>query len=191
MHIKRGFVSSYFVTNKDTMVCEMDDPFVLLTSKKITNIQQILKILEGAAKISRPLLIIADDIEGEALTTLIINRIRGVIKVCAIKCPGFGDHRLELLKDIAVFTDSQVLCDENGDRIEDIEVNSSEVGSARKVIVGKDYTSIIDGAGDHVECMARIELIKQQISEASSEYDREELRERVDQLLGNKGDRNA
>ena len=185
MHLDRGFVSPYFATNVEKMICEMEDPFILLTTKKITNINQILKILEGAARSGHPLFIVADDIEGEALTTLILNRMRGTSKVCAIKAPGFGeDNRFEILKDIAVLTNSQPIVDETGDYLEDVELISGVIGSAKRIIVGKNSTTIFDGAGDKADVTARINFIESQILEADSEYAKEKLQARVEQLLG-------
>jgi len=184
MHLDRGFVSPYFATNVEKMICEMEDPFILLTTKKITNINQILKILEGAAKSGHPLFIVADDIEGEALSTLIINRIQGRLKVCAIKAPGFGDNRVEILEDIAVLTNSQPIIDETGDYLEDVELIPGMIGSAKRIIVGKDSTTIFDGAGDKADVTARINFIESQILEADSEYAKEKLQARVEQLLG-------
>jgi len=183
MHLDRGLISPYFATDKEKMICEMENPFILLTDKKITNIGQILKILEYAAKDVRPLFIIADDVEGEVLSTLIINKDQGRIKVCVIKAPGFGDKRLEILKDIAVFTNSQVITDETGERLEDVEVAFGVIGSAKRILVSKSSTTIVDGAGDKADIAARINFIDSQILETDSEYEKENLQARVEQLL--------
>ena len=184
MHLNRGFVSPSFATNAEKMICEMEDPFILLTTKKITNISQILRLLEWTVKSGRPLFIVADDIEGEALTTLIMNRIQGRLKVCAIKAPGFGDKRFEILKDIAVLTNAQLITDETGDCLEELALIPGVIGSAKRIIVGKDSTTIVDGAGDKADVTARINFIESQILEADSEYDKEKLQARVEQLLG-------
>lgn len=184
MHLDRGFVSPYFATNNEKMVCDMEDPYILITSKKISNISSIIKLLETSAKEGRPLLIIADEIEGEALSTLIINRLRGIIKVCAIKAPGFGDKRTEMLKDIAILTGSKVISDETGDKIEDIDVHSEFIGSAKRVTVNKDSTVIVSGNGEQKQIDERVRFIKNQITDCTSEYDKEKLQERLAKLSG-------
>jgi chaperonin GroEL len=184
MNLDRGFVSPYFATNAEKMICEMDDAYVLITNKKITNIQQILKVLEGVSKAGKSLFIIADDLEGEALTTLIINRIQGRLKVCAIKAPGFGDKRTEILKDIAILTGGQVIVDETGDNLEEIELIPGVIGSAKRIIVSKDTTIIVGGAGNEDDVKARSKFIKNQIKECDSEYEKEKLQERLAKLSG-------
>lgn len=184
MHLDRGFISPYFATNNEKMICEMDDPYILITSKKISNINLIIKLLETAAKEGRPLFIIADDLDGEALSTLIINKLRGIIKVCAIKAPGFGDKRAEMLKDIAILTGGSVISDETGDKIDEIDVHSEMIGSAKKITVSKDSTVIVSGSGSNEDVDSRILFIKNQISETNSEYDREKLQERLAKLSG-------
>lgn len=184
MNLDRGYISPYFSTNPEKMICELENPYILVTSKKITTIDQILKVLEGVAKSGRPLFIIADDVEGEALTTLIINRIQGRIKVCAIKAPGFGDKRTAMLEDLAISTGAQVIAEETGDELKDIGCAPGVIGSAGRVIVTKDSTTIIDGAGDKTDVEARIKLIKLQISDTDSEYEKEKLQERLAKLAG-------
>jgi chaperonin GroEL len=184
MNLDRGFISPYFATNAEKMICELEDAYVLITNKKITNIQQILKILEGISRAGKPLFIVADDIEGEALTTLIINRIQGRIKVCAIKAPGFGDKRTEMLKDIAILTGGQVIVDETGDSLEDVELMAGVIGSAKRIIVSKDSTVIVGGAGEDSDVEARVNFIKSQIKESDSEYEKEKLQERLAKLSG-------
>jgi chaperonin GroEL len=189
MHIDRGFVSPYFATNNEKMICEMEDPYILITNKKISNISSILKLLETSAKEGRPLFIIAEDIDGEALSTLIINRLRGIIKVCAIKAPGFGEKRAEMLKDIAILTNGQVICDETGDKLEDIVADSMindkpVLGSCKRITVSKDNTIIVSGAGLSEDVNSRISFIKNQINETTSEYDKEKLQERLAKLSG-------
>ena len=143
IHLNRGFLSPYFSTNNEKLICDFDEPYILITNKRITHFGQILMLLESISKTSRPLLIIADDVEGEALTTLIINSISGRIKVCAIKCPGFGDKRTELLEEIALLTGGQVVRDETGDNLEDIEITDLSIGVAKRVSVTKDSTEIV------------------------------------------------
>ena len=181
MNLDRGFISPYFATSSEDMICELDSPCILLTTKKITNISQILNIVEGAAKTGRSLFIVADDVEGEALSVLIVNRVQGRIKVCAIRAPGFGEYRNEILKDIGVLTDSQVITDESGDSLEDVEFSpgSGVIGSAQRVVVSKNSTKITGGAGDLSNVTARIGFINNLINEAGSEYEKEKLKERV------------
>lgn len=179
MQLERGFISPYFVTSQEKIVCEMDSPYILLTSKKITNISQIIKLLEAVAKTGRGLFIVADDVEGEALSVLILNRLRGTIKVCAIKAPGFGDKRTEILKDIAIFTNSQVITDESGESLEDVELMPGIIGSAERIVVSPESTVITGGAGDESSVAARIDFINRQIGETDSEYEKEQLQERV------------
>jgi chaperonin GroEL len=182
MQFDRGYLSPYFVTNQQTMTTELDNPHILLHDKKISNIRDMLPILEGVAKASKPLLIIAEDVEGEALATLVVNSIRGVVKVAAVKAPGFGDRRKAMLQDIAILTGGQVISEEVGLSLE--KANLEDLGSAKRVIITKENTTIIDGAGKPEEIQGRVEQIRAQIQEATSDYDREKLQERVAKLAG-------
>jgi len=182
MQFDRGYLSPYFVTNQQSMVAELDNPFILLFDKKIANIRDLLTILEGVAKASRPLLIIAEDVEGEALATLVINSMRGIVKVAAVKAPGFGDRRKAMLQDIAVLTGGQVVSEEVGLSLE--KTTLEELGSAKKVTVTKEVTIIVDGAGSADDIASRVAQIKAQMEESTSEYDTEKLQERMAKLAG-------
>ncbi|APZ42123.1 chaperonin GroEL [Acidihalobacter ferrooxydans] len=182
MQFDRGYLSPYFVNNQQSMTAELDDAFVLLHDKKISNIRELLPVLEGVAKAGKPLLIIAEDIEGEALATLVVNSIRGIVKVAAVKAPGFGDRRKAMLQDIAVLTGGQVISEEVGLSLE--KATLDDLGRAKKIQVTKENTTIIDGAGAAGDIKARVEQIRAQIEEASSDYDREKLQERVAKLAG-------
>ncbi|AOV16164.1 chaperonin GroL [Acidihalobacter aeolianus] len=182
MQFDRGYLSPYFVNNQQSMSAELDDPFILLYDKKISNIREMLPVLEGVAKSGKPLLIIAEDVEGEALATLVVNSIRGIVKVAAVKAPGFGDRRKAMLQDIAVLTGGQVISEEVGLSLE--KASLEDLGRAKKIQVSKENTTIIDGAGSEVDIKARVEQIRAQIEEASSDYDREKLQERVAKLAG-------
>jgi chaperonin GroEL len=182
MQFDRGYQSPYFVTNQQNMQAELEDPYVLLFDKKISNIRDLLPILEGVAKASRPLLIIAEDVEGEALATLVVNSIRGIVKVCAVKAPGFGDRRKAMLQDIAILTGGQVISEEVGLSLE--KATTEDLGSAKRILVTKENTTIIDGAGSHDEIEARVNQVRAQIEEATSDYDKEKLQERVAKLAG-------
>ncbi|HEC83933.1 MAG: chaperonin GroEL [Candidatus Parabeggiatoa sp. nov. 2] len=182
MQFDRGYLSPYFVNNQQTMTTELDNPLILLHDKKISNIRDMLPILEGVAKANKPLLIIAEDVEGEALATLVVNTIRGVVKVAAVKAPGFGDRRKGMLQDIAILTGGQVISEEVGLSLE--KANLEDLGSAKRVIITKENTTIIDGAGKQEEIQARVDQIRAQIEEATSDYDREKLQERVAKLAG-------
>ena len=182
MQFDRGYLSPYFVTNQQSMVAELENPFILLFDKKITNIRDLLTILEGVAKASRLLLIIAEDVEGEALATLVINSMRGIVKVAAVKAPGFGDRRKSMLQDIAVLTGGQVVSEEVGLSLE--KTTLEELGSAKKVTVTKEVTIIVDGAGSSDDINARVMQIKAQLDESTSEYDKEKLQERMAKLAG-------
>ena len=177
MQFDRGYLSPYFATNQQTMTSELDDPYVLLFDKKITNIKDMLPVLEGVAKASKPLLIIAEDVEGEALATLVVNSIRGVVKVVAVKAPGFGDRRKAMLEDIAVLTGGTVISEEVGLSLEKAELK--DLGTAKKVTVNKENTTIIDGGGDKSAIEGRVTQIRSQIEEATSDYDKEKMQERV------------
>ncbi|HEB98302.1 MAG TPA: chaperonin GroEL [Thiotrichales bacterium] len=182
MQFDRGYLSPYFVTNQQNMQAELEDPFVLLHDKKISNIRDLLPVLEGVAKAGKPLLIIAEDVEGEALATLVVNSIRGIVKVCAVKAPGFGDRRKAMLQDIAILTGGQVISEEVGLSLE--KATLDDLGSAKRILVSKENTTIIDGAGKSDEIEARVSQIRAQIEEATSDYDKEKLQERVAKLAG-------
>ncbi len=182
MQFDRGYLSPYFVNNQQNMSAELEDPFILLHDKKIYNIRDLLPTLESVAKAGKPLLIIAEDVDGEALATLVVNSIRGIIKVCAVKAPGFGDRRKAMLQDIAILTGGQVISEEVGLSLE--KVTLDDLGQAKKVAVTKENTTIIDGAGSPKEIEARVQQIRAQIEESTSEYDREKLQERVAKLAG-------
>ncbi len=182
MQFDRGYLSPYFINNQQTQVTELEKPLILLSDKKISNIREMLPLLEGVAKSGRPLLIIAEDVEGEALATLVVNNIRGILKVAAVKAPGFGDRRKAMLQDIAVLTGGTVISEEVGLSIEKATV--SDLGQAKKIVIEKENTTIIDGAGKATEIKGRIESIRQQVAEATSDYDKEKLQERVAKLSG-------
>ena len=182
MQFDRGYLSPYFINNPQSMQAELEDPFILLHDKKISNVRDLLPILEGVAKAGKPLLIVAEDVEGEALATLVVNTIRGIVKVCAVKAPGFGDRRKAMLEDMAILTGGTVISEEVGLSLEKATIN--DLGRAKKVQVSKENTTIIDGAGDTADIEARIKQIKAQIEETSSDYDREKLQERVAKLAG-------
>ncbi|HXH02011.1 MAG TPA: chaperonin GroEL [Candidatus Competibacteraceae bacterium] len=182
MQFDRGYLSPYFINNQQSMAAELENPLILLHDKKISNIRELLPVLEGVAKSSRPLLIVAEDVEGEALATLVVNTIRGIVKVAAVKAPGFGDRRKAMLQDIAILTGGQVISEEVGLSLE--KASLSDLGSAKKVVVSKENTTIIDGAGSQADIKARVEQIRKQIEEATSDYDREKLQERVAKLAG-------
>jgi len=182
MQFDRGYLSPYFVTNAEKMNCEYDNPYVLLYDKKLSNLQAMLPVLEAVVQSGRPLLIIAEDIEGEALATLVVNRIRGGLKVCAVKAPGFGDRRKAMLEDIAILTGGQVISEDLGMKLENVTL--ADLGSCKKVEVTKDDTTIVDGDGQKDLIKARAEQIRKQIEETSSDYDREKLQERLAKLSG-------
>ena len=182
MQFDRGYLSPYFVTNAEKMSCEFENPFVLLYDQKISNLQTLIPVLEAVVQSGRALLIIAEDIEGEALATLVVNRIRGGLKVCAVKAPGFGDRRKAMLEDIAILTGGQVISEELGMKIENVSLDM--LGTAKRVEVNKDETTIIDGDGEKDLIKARADSIRKQIEETTSEYDREKLQERLAKLSG-------
>ena len=182
MQFDRGYLSPYFVNNQQNMSCELESPLILLNDKKISNIREMLPVLEGVAKSGKPLLIISEDVEGEALATLVVNNIRGIVKVAAVKAPGFGDRRKAMLQDIAVLTGGTVISEELGLSLEKATLN--DLGSAKRVIVSKENTTIIDGAGKATDIEARVKQIRAQIEETSSDYDKEKLQERVAKLAG-------
>jgi chaperonin GroEL len=182
MQFDRGYLSPYFINNQQSMQAELDDPFILLHDKKISNVRDLLPVLEGVAKAGKPLLIIAEEVEGEALATLVVNTLRGIVKVCAVKAPGFGDRRKAMLEDMAILTGGTVISEEVGLQLEKATIK--DLGRAKKVQVSKENTTIIDGAGDTAAIEGRIKQIKAQIEETSSDYDREKLQERVAKLAG-------
>jgi len=182
MQFDRGYLSPYFITNADKMVCEMDSPYILLFDKKISNLQSMLPVLEAVMQSGKPLLIIAEDVEGEALASLVVNKLRGGLKVAAVKAPGFGDRRKAMLEDIAILTNGEVISEDLGNKLENTTVQ--QLGKARKVRITKDDTTIIGGAGAKKEVEARVVQIKAQIEETTSDYDKEKLQERLAKLAG-------
>jgi chaperonin GroEL len=182
MQFDRGYLSPYFINNQANQSTELEKPYVLLVDKKISNIRELLPVLEGVAKAGRPLLVVAEDVEGEALATLVVNNIRGILKVAAVKAPGFGDRRKAMLQDIAVLTGGVVISDEVGLSLEKATLN--DLGEAKKIVVEKENSTIIDGHGKAADIKARVESIRQQIEEATSDYDKEKLQERVAKLSG-------
>ena len=182
MQFDRGYLSPYFINNPDKQVSALDDPYVLIYDKKVSNIRDLLPVLEQVAKSSRPLLIVAEDVEGEALATLVVNNIRGILKTTAVKAPGFGDRRKAMLEDIAILTGGTVISEETGMSLE--KATLAELGQAKRIEVGKENTTIIDGHGDAKSIEARVKQIRVQIEEATSDYDREKLQERVAKLAG-------
>ncbi|MBU6403712.1 MAG: chaperonin GroEL, partial [Proteobacteria bacterium] len=182
MQFDRGYLSPYFVNNQQSMQADLEDPYILLHDKKVSNVRELLPVLEAVAKSGKPLLIVAEEVEGEALATLVVNTIRGIVKVCAVKAPGFGDRRKAMLEDMAILTGGQVISEEVGLQLE--KVTLKDLGRAKKVQVAKENTTIIDGAGDTKAIEARIKQVKAQIEDTSSDYDREKLQERVAKLAG-------
>lgn len=182
MQFDRGYISPYFVTNSEKMECEMDSPYVLLYDKKISNLQEMLPILEAVAQTGRPLLIIAEDVDNEALATLVVNRLRGSLKICAVKAPGFGDRRKEMLEDIAVLTGANVISEVKGMQLKQATI--TDLGTAEKITVNKDNTTIVNGAGSKENIAARVSQIKAQIETTTSDYDKEKLQERLAKLAG-------
>jgi len=182
MQFDRGYLSPYFINNQQSMQVELEDPYILLHDKKISNVRELLPVLEGVAKAGKPLLIVAEEVEGEALATLVVNTIRGIVKVCAVKAPGFGDRRKAMLEDMAVLTGGTVISEEVGLQLEKATIK--DLGRAKKIVVSKENSTIIDGVGDSKAIKSRIDQIKAQIEETSSDYDREKLQERVAKLAG-------
>ena len=182
MQFDRGYLSPYFVTNQDSMTVELENPLILLHDKKISNIRDLLPLLESVAKAGRPLLIIAEDIEGEALATLVVNNLRGIVKAAACKAPGFGDRRKAMLEDIAVLTGGTVISEEVGLSLEGATIE--DLGTAKRVTMNKDNATVIDGSGDQDAIAARVNQVRAQIEETSSDYDKEKLQERVAKLAG-------
>src|SRR5437016_8599720 len=182
MQFDRGYVSPYFITNADKMVAELDEPYILIHEKKLSSLQPMLPILESVVQGGRPLVIIAEEVEGEALATLVVNKLRGGLKVAAVKAPGFGDRRKAMLEDIAVVTGGQVISEDLGIKLENVKLNM--LGTAKRVRITKDDTTIIDGAGKKSDIQARVGQIKTQIEETTSDYDKEKLQERLAKLAG-------
>src|SRR5882762_9910620 len=182
MQFDRGYLSPYFVTDPEKMEAVLDDPYILIHDKKISAMKELLPLLEKVAQSGKPLLIIAEDVEGEALATLVVNKLRGTLKVAAVKAPGFGDRRKEMLRDIAVLTGGQVISEELGKKLEQVSLN--DLGRAKRIIIDKDNTTLIDGAGAKREIEGRIKQIRAQIEETTSDYDQEKLQERLAKLAG-------
>ena len=182
MQFDRGYLSPYFINKPETATVELDNPYLLLVDKKISNIRELLPVLEGVAKAGKPLLIIAEDVEGEALATLVVNTMRGIVKVAAVKAPGFGDRRKAMLQDIAILTAGTVISEEIGMELE--KATLEDLGQAKRIVINKDNTTIIDGVGDESQIKGRVAQIRQQIEESTSDYDKEKLQERVAKLAG-------
>jgi chaperonin GroEL len=182
MQFDRGYLSPYFVTNRERMEVELDDPYILISEKKISSMGDLIPVLEAVAKSGKPILIIAEDVEGEALATLVVNKLRGVLNVAAVKAPGFGDRRKEMLKDIAVLTGGQVISEELGNKFENVAL--TDLGRAKRVKIDKDNTTLVDGAGKKADIEGRLKLLRGQIEETTSDYDKEKLQERVAKLAG-------
>ena len=182
MQFDRGYLSPYFITNAEKMVAELEDAYILLHEKKLSGLQSMLPVLEAVVQTGKPLVIVAEDIEGEALATLVVNKLRGGLKVAAVKAPGFGDRRKAMLEDIAILTDGQLISEDLGIKLENVTLNM--LGRAKKVIIEKEKTTIVDGAGKKKEIEARVGQIKAQIEETTSDYDKEKLQERLAKLAG-------
>ncbi len=182
MQFDRGYLSPYFITNADKMICELESPFILLHEKKLTSLQPMLPVLEAVVQSGKPLLVIAEDIEGEALATLVVNKLRGGLKVSAVKAPGFGDRRKAMLEDMAILTGGQVISEDLGIKLESVSLQM--LGTAKKISITKDETTIVDGAGGKDDIQARCGQIRQQVEETTSDYDREKLQERLAKLAG-------
>ncbi|MGB9711032.1 MAG: chaperonin GroEL [Thermodesulfovibrio sp.] len=182
MQFDRGYISPYFITDPERLECVLEDAFILIHDKKISGMKDLLPILEQIARMGKPLLIIAEDVEGEALATLVVNKLRGVLQVCAVKAPGFGERRKAMLEDIAILTGGTVISEDLGIKLENVKID--DLGRAKKIIVDKDNTTIVEGAGDPQKIQARIKQIKVQIEETTSDYDREKLQERLAKLAG-------
>jgi len=182
MQFDKGYLSPHFINKVETLSCELEKPYVLIHEKKISNVKEIVPVLEKVAQSGRPLLIVAEDIEGEALATLVVNRLRGTLNICAVKAPGFGDRRKEMLQDMAILTGGQAVFEDLGIKVENLTLN--DLGSAKKVRIDKDTTTIVEGAGKSADIKARIEQIKNQIENTTSDYDREKLEERLAKLAG-------
>ncbi len=182
MQFDRGYLSPYFVTNTEKMQVELDNPYLLLVDKKVTQIRELLPLLEDVAKAGRPLVIIAEDMEGEALATLVVNNMRGILKVAAVKAPGFGDRRKAMLQDLAILTKGTVISEDVGLSLEKVELE--QLGSAKRVVIGKDNTTVVDGQGDKADIESRVAQLRQEIDKSTSDYDKEKLQERIAKLAG-------
>ncbi len=182
MQFDRGYLSPYFVTDPDRMEVSMDDPYILLVEKKVSNMKDLLPVLEAVAKMGKGLFIIAEDVDGEALATLVVNKLRGTLNVAAVKAPGFGDRRKAMLQDIAVLTGGKVITEDLGIKLENVTIN--DLGTCKRIVTDKDNTTIVDGAGDKEELKARVKQIRNQIEDTTSDYDREKLQERLAKLIG-------
>ena len=182
MQFDRGYLSPYFVTNPDKMVAELEDCYILLHEKKLSSLQPMVPLLESVIQSQKPLLIVAEDVEGEALATLVVNKLRGGLKIAAVKAPGFGDRRKAMLQDLAILTGGQVISEDLGMKLENVTIDM--LGTAKKITINKDNTTIVDGAGEKSEIEARVSQIRQQIEETTSDYDKEKLQERVAKLAG-------
>ncbi|MEM1417477.1 MAG: chaperonin GroEL, partial [Myxococcota bacterium] len=182
MQFDRGYLSPYFVTDAEKMVADMESPLILLHEKKLSGLQPMLPLLESVVQSGKPLLIIAEDVEGEALATLVVNRLRGTLKVAAVKAPGFGDRRKEMLKDIAILTGGQVVSEDLGIKLENVTLG--DLGKAKRILIDKDNTTVVDGAGKKKDISGRMDQIRRQVEETSSDYDREKLQERLAKLVG-------
>src|ERR1700741_4195054 len=182
MQFDRGYLSPYFITNADKMICELENPYILLFEKKLSGLQAMLPVLEAVVQSGKPLLIVAEDVEGEALATLVVNKLRGGLKVAAVKAPGFGDRRKAMLEDMAILTGGQLISEDLGIKLENVTLDM--LGKAKKVIIEKEKTTLVDGAGKKKDIEARVGQIKQQIEETTSDYDREKLQERLDKRAG-------
>jgi chaperonin GroEL len=182
MQFDRGYSSPYFSTDPEKMECVLEDPYILIHEKKISNMKDLLPILEQIAKMGKPLMIISEDVEGEALATLVVNKLRGTLQACAVKAPGFGDRRKAMMEDIAILTGGEMVAEDLGIKLENVSIN--DLGTAKRIIIDKDNTTIIDGAGSKEKIEGRVRLIRAQIDETSSDYDREKLQERLAKLIG-------
>ncbi|CAN0578701.1 unnamed protein product, partial [Laminaria digitata] len=182
MQFDRGYLSPYFITNAEKMICELDNPYILLHEKKLSSLQAMLPVLEAVVQSSRPLLIIAEDIEGEALATLVVNKLRGGLKIAAVKAPGFGDRRKAMLEDLAILTKGQVISEDLGIKLENVTLDM--LGTCKRVSITKEETVLVDGAGKKSEIEGRVNQIRAQVEETTSDYDREKLQERLAKLAG-------
>jgi chaperonin GroEL len=182
MQFDRGYLSPYFVTDPEKMVASLEDPFILINEKKVSNMKDLLPVLEQVAKMGKPLMIIAEDVDGEALATLVVNKLRGTLQVAAVKAPGFGDRRKAMLEDIAILTGGQVVSEDLGIKMENLTL--ADLGKAKRISIDKDNTTIVDGAGARSALEGRVKQIRAQIDETSSDYDREKLQERLAKLIG-------
>jgi chaperonin GroEL len=182
MQFDRGYISPYFITNADKMVCELDEPYILIHEKKLSSLQPMLPILEAVVQAGRPLLIIAEEVEGEALATLVVNKLRGTLQAAAVKAPGFGDRRKAMLEDIAILTGGRAITEDLGIKLENIKLE--DLGKAKKVTIDKDNTTIVEGSGTSGAIEGRVKQIRAQVEDTTSDYDREKLQERLAKLVG-------